>query len=108
MVGYISRDSDKFMLRLPDGLRDRIKAKADQNGRSMNAEIVQVLEREYPAEAYSAEDFLEFLKELTGPMSIEDSIDKESALNQVLEEFGIGLEASLVSGDIILEPKKDR
>ncbi|MCT4333780.1 Arc family DNA-binding protein [Paracoccus sp. YLB-12] len=37
------------MLRLPDGLRERIKAKADDNGRSMNAEIVQLLEREYPA-----------------------------------------------------------
>lgn len=44
-----NRESDKFMLRLPDGLRDRIKAKADENNRSMNAEIVQLLEREYPA-----------------------------------------------------------
>jgi plasmid stability protein len=36
------------MLRLPDGLRDRIKASADAQGRSMNAEIVLVLEREFP------------------------------------------------------------
>ena len=40
---------DKFMLRMPEGLRDRIKAKAEKNGRSMNAEIVRVLEREFPA-----------------------------------------------------------
>ena len=39
---------DQFMLRLPDGLRDRIRAKAEKNGRSMNAEIVQLLESEYP------------------------------------------------------------
>lgn len=40
--------NDKFMLRLPDGMRDRIKAAAEANNRSMNAEIVAVLEREYP------------------------------------------------------------
>jgi plasmid stability protein len=42
------RESDKFMLRLPDGMRDRIKAVAAENGRSMNAEIVATLEKEYP------------------------------------------------------------
>jgi len=40
--------NDKFMLRLPDGMRDRIKVAADQNNRSMNAEIVATLERAYP------------------------------------------------------------
>lgn len=36
--------NDKFMLRLPDGMRDRIKAAAEHNNRSMNAEIVMALE----------------------------------------------------------------
>ena len=40
---------DKFVLRMPDGLRERIKAKADENNRSMNAEILHGLERVYPA-----------------------------------------------------------
>ena len=31
------------MLRLPEGLRDRIKSDADANGRSMNTEIVERL-----------------------------------------------------------------
>lgn len=35
-----SRESPKFLLRLPDGMRDRIAAEARVNGRSMNAEIV--------------------------------------------------------------------
>lgn len=39
------RDSDQFALRLPDGMRDKIKASAEENGRSMNAEIVFALER---------------------------------------------------------------
>lgn len=44
-----NRESDRFMLRLPDGMRDRIKASAEANNRSMNAEIVATLEEKYPA-----------------------------------------------------------
>jgi hypothetical protein len=40
----VGRESDKFMLRLPEGMRDRIAALAKENGRSMNTEIVQRLE----------------------------------------------------------------
>jgi hypothetical protein len=43
MAKPTNRDSDKFMLRLPDGMRDRIKEEADLAGRSMNAEIVLAL-----------------------------------------------------------------
>lgn len=32
--------ADKFMLRLPDGVREMLKLQADHNKRSMNAEIV--------------------------------------------------------------------
>ncbi len=35
------------MLRLPDGMRDRIKAAAETNNRSMNAEIVHRLEQTF-------------------------------------------------------------
>ncbi|HFZ9216136.1 TPA: Arc family DNA-binding protein [Salmonella enterica subsp. diarizonae serovar 61:r:-] len=38
------RDYDKFMLRFPDGMRDAIAERAKINGRSMNSEIVQILE----------------------------------------------------------------
>lgn len=38
------RDYDKFMLRFPDGMRDAIAERAKANGRSMNSEIVQILE----------------------------------------------------------------
>ena len=44
-----NRESDRFMLRLPDGMRDRIKTAAAENNRSMNAEIVATLEEKYPA-----------------------------------------------------------
>lgn len=42
-----SRGSDQFMLRLPQGMRDRLKDAADENGRSMNSEIVSRLERTF-------------------------------------------------------------
>lgn len=44
MSGPTTRESDKFMLRLPDGMRDYLKEAADANNRSMNAEIVNRLE----------------------------------------------------------------
>ena len=43
-----SRTQDQFIVRLPDGMRDRIKLAADANNRSMNAEIVAALEDKFP------------------------------------------------------------
>lgn len=47
---YPSRDLDKVIIRLPDGLKDRIRRAAEENGRSVNAELVLLLDRTYPAE----------------------------------------------------------
>ncbi|MDQ1831951.1 Arc family DNA-binding protein [Massilia scottii] len=41
---YPSEVQDRFIVRLPDGMRDAIAAAAKANGRSMNAEIVSRLE----------------------------------------------------------------
>lgn len=38
-----SEFADKFVIRLPNGMRDRIRERADENHRSMNAEIVHCL-----------------------------------------------------------------
>lgn len=38
------KDQDKFVLRLPDGMRDRLKRLASENGRSLNAQIIHMLE----------------------------------------------------------------
>lgn len=46
----VSRESDKFMLRLPDGMRSTIASKAKTSGRSMNAEIVARLEQSLEAD----------------------------------------------------------
>ena len=44
-----SRKLDQYIVRLPDGMRERVKAAADYNARSMNAEIVAALERHFRA-----------------------------------------------------------
>lgn len=49
------RDQDKFMLRLPDGMRERIKAKAERAGMSMNEAIVWCLDQYFPAPATLAD-----------------------------------------------------
>lgn len=44
---YPSRHLDRIMVRLPDGMRDRLKEAANANNRSMNAEVVARLERTF-------------------------------------------------------------
>ncbi|WP_202034438.1 Arc family DNA-binding protein [Rhizobium rhizogenes] len=46
------------MIRLPDGMRDRLKAEADESGRSMNAEIVSRLEESFRDPLVLPEDLL--------------------------------------------------
>ena len=38
------KDYDKFNLRFPDGMRDAVAERAKKNGRSMNSEIIQMIE----------------------------------------------------------------
>ncbi|MDJ1632502.1 Arc family DNA-binding protein [Rhizobium rhizogenes] len=47
-MGPNRTNTDQYQLRLPPGLRERIKAAADRNSRSMNAEIVRALEIAFP------------------------------------------------------------
>lgn len=41
-----SRDADKFVVRLPDGMRDQVAAAADADDRSMNSLMIKAV-REY-------------------------------------------------------------
>lgn len=47
---YPSRILDKIIIRVPDGMRERIRRAAEENGRSVNAEILVLLEQHYPSE----------------------------------------------------------
>lgn len=46
--GRAGRGSDQFPLRLPPGMRDQIKRAAEDSGRSMNSEILDVLREAFP------------------------------------------------------------
>ncbi|MCW2484858.1 Arc family DNA-binding protein [Candidatus Symbiopectobacterium sp. NZEC127] len=100
MPKYPSQLQDKFNLRFPDGMRKAIAERAKRNRRSMNTEIIMILEEalrsdntntytEYtgeviitdprvtgqPAPANASEDFLKMmLDKLT---NIEKKIDKK-------------------------------
>ncbi|MBT0729509.1 Arc family DNA-binding protein [Rosenbergiella nectarea] len=41
---FPSQTQDKFTVRFPDGMRDVIAERAKANGRSMNSEIIHILE----------------------------------------------------------------
>lgn len=59
------------MLRLPDGMRERIKAKADRAGMSMNEAVVWCLEQYFPA-----------------PVTIEDKLKDLADLVAILKASG--------------------
>ena len=52
---YPSHTLDKFQLRFPEGMRDQVKAAADQSGRSMNAEIIERLKESFVGAPVSEE-----------------------------------------------------
>ncbi|TIM61952.1 MAG: Arc family DNA-binding protein, partial [Mesorhizobium sp.] len=94
---YPSQLAERFQVRLPIGLRDRIKAYAEQKGRSMNTEIVRILEREFP-EPWPIEtrvaDLIEMLAVLKGGAT-DERIDK---LTGEIEETVLGMMTGRVQG----------
>lgn len=54
-MGLPGRNAEQIALRLPEGLRERIKEHAAQNHRSMNSEIISHLERIFSQEKQKGE-----------------------------------------------------
>lgn len=88
------RDSDKFMLRLPDGMRERIRKVAKLNGRSMNAEIVATLDEAYPDEQ-SVELMVDYLRDLAHAYADKDQ-RTASTLREIYEVIN-GIRAVLAN-----------
>lgn len=53
---YSSRTADKFVVRLPDGMRERIADVARNHHRSMNSEIIARLEQSLVQEGVLGDD----------------------------------------------------
>lgn len=60
---YPSDKQDQYMVRFPDGMRDRIKEAAEDSGRSMNQEIVARLESSFDL-SMTEKERLKFFEEM--------------------------------------------
>ena len=93
-----AQTDDKYVLRMPDGMRDRLKAEAEANGRSMNAEIVLRLEQSFnawPKIAVDAETLARAAR-----ISTHTKLQIEARLNEfaekLLEEYAPSQAVSLI------------
>ncbi|KQT57489.1 MULTISPECIES: Arc family DNA-binding protein [unclassified Aureimonas] len=84
---YPSQAAERFQVRMPDGLRDRLRDAAEINGRAMNTEIVKRLEEsfeEHPA-VQKLED--EGWKSLERLLSLDDSFSEVKEQNRTLAQL---------------------
>lgn len=94
------REYDRFILRLPDGMRERVQDRAKINGRSMNAEIVAIL-----TQVIDGPDALkvpELRKELA---RIEEEIDSHTSDLRVLAERHSAVASELYVRGVIQEAR---
>lgn len=87
-----SRTAEQFVVRFPDGMRDRIAEAAKNNKRSMNAEIIARLESSLSSEKAPDPDQLQQITEdVTGRVTviIEKSVHAgiEQAIGRAMREY---------------------
>lgn len=71
---------DKLVIRVPDGMRERIKRVAEENERSINSELVNTLLEEYPEVIIDPEVILGAANALNHIASIKDNEEKKELL----------------------------
>jgi hypothetical protein len=83
-----NRESDKFMLRLPPGMREAVAREAEKSGRSMNAEIVERIARSFERSA-DPQEIARTLERIAGAADVLDGIffgPENVALNAFISE----------------------
>lgn len=80
------KDYDKFVVRFPDGMRDLVAERAKRNGRSMNSEIIQIIE-----DAINRDALIEDALEQNGDVRLDEN--KVSEL-ELLQEQIIAIQKS--------------
>ena len=79
-----SRDSDKFILRLPDGMRERLAEVAESQGRTMNAVVIGALS-EYLANSKSLESQLAGIEKAI--LALTDKVSEQNlVVSQIVKE----------------------
>ena len=72
---------ERFTVRMPDGMRDAIAERAKANGRSMNSEIIQILESALSGTAVDMDDeFIHVFNQVTHAKV--DTTDEFNAVNK--------------------------
>lgn len=87
---FPSRSLDKIVIRLPDGLRGRIREAAKISGRSMNAEIVSTLTAAYPKTTNAYEllnDLLNLMHHNSHKIKQDDFAEMNSIYYQLSSEI---------------------
>jgi len=72
---------EKFVIRLPSGLRDRIRQLSEQNRRSMNSEIIMVLE------SHLRQQFMDNMANANPDGDFAPGRKTEAELNKMLESL---------------------
>ncbi|WP_242633954.1 Arc family DNA-binding protein [Atlantibacter hermannii] len=91
MSKFPSQEMDRFNVRLPAGMRDAIAERAKANGRSMNSEIVQILQDALSGELPIQEILSNGISEETTFGEMIKLVDektesfKKSLINEILE-----------------------
>jgi plasmid stability protein len=80
-VKRAGRDSDQFMVRLPDGMRKHLAVVAERNGRSMNAEIVTALAMYFEKEDAAKQD------QLLGEAAIRELLANQQQTLELLKKI---------------------
>lgn len=80
--------AESFNVRLPAGMRDRIKIAADLNARSMNAEIVATLEERYPATSVDVRAVDSLLHYIANAATPGQTLDRIGEVNAKFEAVG--------------------
>ena len=100
---YPSELAERFQVRMPAGLRDRIAEAAKQNGRSMNAEILAVLEQRFPA----PQPHEELLKTIEDALTLANSSGNSAEFVAILNQFKQTLEALDEETITAISPRTD-
>lgn len=94
----------QYLLRLTSSLRDRIKAAAAENNRSMNAEIVATLEEKFPPpkppSEFPMDQITSFMNDLAATDSAELRDEKIAKFNAVLAPYGLRLKWTIPTEEL--------
>lgn len=77
------RGSDQFVVRFPDGMHDHIRAAAEANGRSMNAEIIYRLQTTLEMDDYEPKANAHPEE----PPTLREMIDRMNELQRQIMEY---------------------